>query len=435
MRATTSRARSRALLLGSAAAALSLVLAACGSSSNNTTSSTPAASPSDTTASSSAPSPSDSASVDPAALKATLAKAFQTDIDPTTLDPAIVSALSRASQPLTSAQLDTAFQCWTNNACDVPGGGSMVVGVADGFGDNAWRKVSKMEIILQALTYPEVGKIIYTNASGDVAKMQTNVRSLTAQGAQILLTYDDFGPTMTPAFAAAQQAGATVASYVGPVPDAPTSAVSLQVTSDVCAVGKAMADKTNELLNGSGDIAFFNGTPGNPQGAAWNKCAEDQFAAKYPNIKVVAKEDTNWTPDGAYKAASAVIGSGKDVKAILYDYADPMPQIAKAYNQAGKAAPAMVTWTMNNDLNKTFAQAAGTDKAFALSFTNGLNWAARVSLSGAMDIHNGKTQASPVIYPMPFVTAQKSDWIQDKPGDFVGSALIPDELLTKMFAG
>ncbi|MGD9955907.1 MAG: substrate-binding domain-containing protein [Candidatus Nanopelagicales bacterium] len=431
MTATTPRGRHRSLLLGVSAVAVSLVLAACGGSSDTSSSSSAPATSDSATASA-----SESSSVDSAAVAATIKKAFQTDVDQASLDPLIVEALTRASQPLTDAQLDTAFQCWSTNSCDVPGGGDITVGIADGFGDNTWRKLSKMEAILQALTYPEVGKIVYTNASGDLAKMQSNVRSLSAQGAQVILTYDDFGPAMTPGFAAAQSAGATVASYVGPVPDAPTSAVALQVTSDVCAVGTAMADKTAELLGSAGgDIAFFNGTPGNPQGQAWNKCAEDQLASKYPNVKVVAKEDTNWTPDGAYKAASALIGSGKDVKAILYDYADPMPQIAKAYTQAGKASPAMVTWTMNNDLNKTFAEADGTDKAFALSFTNGLNWAARVSLTGAMKIHNGESINSPVIYPMPFVTATKADWAQDKPGDFVGSAIIPDALLAKIFAG
>ncbi len=43
------------------------------------------------------------------------------------------------------------------------------MGYADGGGDtvNVWRAVSHMEAILQALTYPEIGTIVSTEANFD----------------------------------------------------------------------------------------------------------------------------------------------------------------------------------------------------------------------------------------------------------------------------
>ena len=39
---------------------------------------------------------------------------------------------------------------------------------ADGGGLNVWRQVTRMEAILQALTYPDIGTIMFTDAQWDV---------------------------------------------------------------------------------------------------------------------------------------------------------------------------------------------------------------------------------------------------------------------------
>lgn len=309
----------------------------------------------------------------------------------------------------------------------------MTLGIADGFGDNTWRKFTKMEIILQALHSKDIGKIVYVNAHGELAQMQSNVRSLTAQGIKAIVTYDDFGTAMVPGYAAAQRAGAKISSFVGGIPGAPTSAVANQVSADICAAGKSMADSAIQVTGGSGAIAFFNGTTGNPQGVAWNKCAEDELKAKGGGVTVAYKADTSWTPAGAFSAASGLVSSGKQVKAILYDYADPVPQIIKAFEQAGKVTPAIITWTSNNGLNGQWEQRQGTPKAFALYYTNGLNWEGRVSVTAVLDLLAGKSVPGQLTVPMPFVQAKKGDYISNQPADSPGpSALIPPALIAKM---
>jgi ABC-type sugar transport system substrate-binding protein len=412
--------RARTTVQAVVLAAILAVGAACGSSNNGGSGGT--ASPSDSAGSKIA--------ADPAAVQKTVNKAFQADIKLDSLPSTVQDALARATQELDSAKLDKAFECWKGASCTV-GNGKVTLGIADGFGQNQWRKFSKMEVILQALTYPEVGKILSTDAQGDLGTFQSNVRSLAAQGARAIVTYDDFGAAALPAFTAASQQGAKIASYVGPVPDAPVTAVQAQVHGDTCATGEEMAKVATSDLGLSGDVAIFNGTPGNPQGQAWNKCFEDKLAGS--GIKVTKKLDTNWTPAGTYEAASALVSGGGDVKGIFYDYADPMPQIVSAYEKAGKVTPALVTWTSNNGLFKEWDKRQGSDKAFELYFTNGLNWQARVAVTAVMDLLAGKKVDNQLVVPQPFVKAVKGIYDPKRPDDYPGpSVLVPDSLIDRM---
>lgn len=386
-----------------------------------------------TAATASQPASTDSAvKVDDAALKALINKVFQQDMKPADVDPLIVEALGRATVQLTSAQLDTAYTCWKGSECKIAGGGDTTLAIVDAFGGNTWRRISKMETILQALTYPQIGRIISSDANFDLPTYQSQVRGAVAQGAKLIVGYNDFGDAMVPTFKDAQSAGAFVSIYVGPAPTAGASAIVTQIVTDTCSAGKSMADVAAKLTGGQGKIAFFNGTPGNPQGAAWNKCALDQLAAKSPGVTKTFAADTSWTPAGAAEAASALIATGDPVKAILYDYADPLPGVIDTFKQAGQKPPALITWTMNNDLFRVWQDAQGTPNAFDLYYTNGLNWVARVSVTAVMNAFSGHPNKAVVNYPLPFVPAQKGMYDKSKPGDFPGTAIVPDALLAKM---
>ena len=85
-----------------------------------------------------------------------------------------LATIARASIPVDE---DLALKCWEENGCDTGTGGELKVGLADGFGGNIARQIFKMEFILQALTYPEVGEIGYTDANLDTQKAISDVRA------------------------------------------------------------------------------------------------------------------------------------------------------------------------------------------------------------------------------------------------------------------
>ena len=110
----------------------------------------------------------DSVSDEQAQEMATLAFG-SSDVAIEDLDPVVQEALRRAALELTPEQQDKAFECWEATTCEV-GDGDITLGIAEGFGGNLWRKTAKMEIILQALTYPSIGKIIFTDAVARYAR-------------------------------------------------------------------------------------------------------------------------------------------------------------------------------------------------------------------------------------------------------------------------
>ena len=89
------------------------------------------------------------------------------------------------------------------NGCDTGTGGKLKVGLADGFGGNIARQIFKMEFILQALTYPEIGEIAYTDANLDTQKAISDVRSFAAQDYDVIVSYPDAGEALVPAYKAA----------------------------------------------------------------------------------------------------------------------------------------------------------------------------------------------------------------------------------------
>src|SRR3954467_7106854 len=88
----------------------------------------------------------------------------------------LVEAIEHAATPLTAEQRELALKCWKDSVCET-GHGTLTVAYADGFGENVWRRVTAMEFIEQALTYPDVKKIIYTSARGDASKAIADMRS------------------------------------------------------------------------------------------------------------------------------------------------------------------------------------------------------------------------------------------------------------------
>ena len=96
----------------------------------------------------------------------------------------VLASIARANQDLDQATIDKAMECWANQECDTGSGGELVMGYADGGGTvNVWRSVSRMEAILQALTYPEIGRIVSTAADSAGAETEmANIRFLIQAG-------------------------------------------------------------------------------------------------------------------------------------------------------------------------------------------------------------------------------------------------------------
>ncbi len=223
---------------------------------------------------------------DPAAADPALVAKALGPVEPSADDSwnIILAAIARADQDLDQATIDKALECWGAQSCDTGSGGDLVMGYADGGGDtvNVWRSVSHMEAILQALSYPEIGKIISTAAdfNPDPEVPANDIRFLVQSGADFIVGYPDAGIALAGAVSEAEAAGVPYlsfsAGYVG-LPGqegalVPGEDYTSVIGEDLCALGKSFADVLNTGV-GSGEVAMLGGTPGNALTLGWQQCA------------------------------------------------------------------------------------------------------------------------------------------------------------------
>jgi len=359
-----------------------------------------------------------------AELQATVDEALSSEkLKASGLEPLVKETFERATPELTSAQLDKAYECWKGTSCTL-GDGPVTLGFADNFSGNTWRQFTKMNVILEALTHPEVGKFIYTDANYDLATYQANLRSLTAQGATAIVTPEEYGPAAYSAFAAAQREGAKVATFLGQPEKVPANALTAASNYDLCETAGEMVAATEEAVGSKGPVAFFEGLAGSTQDAKLKECLEDE------GVEIVFTAATEYTPSGAQKAASALISSGKPAKAILYTYSNVVPGIVDGYLKAGEEIPTIITLTQSNE---TICQMA--EHPYPLYVTNSANWSARIATNAAIAAAEGEEVPRSSIFPLPFYKAEKSECEKDKSAEYPGPALVPDSLTEKMLAG
>ena len=127
----------------------------------------------------------------------------------------VLASIARANQDLDQATIDKAMECYSATKCDTGTGGDVVMGYADGGGLNVWRQVTRMEAILQALTYPEIGKMLFRDAqwNPDPAVAAGDIRFLIQAGATFIIGYPDQGTNIADAILEAQAAGIPYSTY------------------------------------------------------------------------------------------------------------------------------------------------------------------------------------------------------------------------------
>ncbi len=280
---------------------------------------------------------------DPAVIEKALFDTANLPTDPVQLQVAN-AAFARADDPVDQA---LALECWKNNGCDTGTGGELTAAYVEGFGENAYRETAKMEFILQALTYPEIGEIIYKSAAiygSNPGDPLADFKSVISQGADVIVNFPDVGDQYLPVFKEATAAGIPVSTYAYGYVTGPGENYNTVVGEDVCQLGNDFAEIMNTEV-GSGQIALLGGTPGNPLSAGWQKCMTE---ALNPEIEVVGPIDTYWTASVVQEVVAGLLASNPDLKGIAYEYAAGMAIGGLPAFEAAGVEPNQV-WTFRTD--------------------------------------------------------------------------------------
>jgi ribose transport system substrate-binding protein len=431
VRSVTAGPRATRALVGLAiTAACATALAACGSSGGGSAGG--GGSGGGTSASSKyAPRP---LSLTSSQRDAIIKKAFLTSaVSATSLNPVILQGLEEAGRSYPAAEVKAAAACQTQTTCKI-GNGTQTLAILDGAGGNLWRQITRAAITMQAAAYPNIGTVIYLQADGNLQTMQADLKTLVARRVTGIVTYDDFGPAMTASFQQAKTQGIPIVAYGGTPGPTAVNAVISQVQSSFCDDGNQMAQTTAKMLGGHGNVAYFTGTPGNPQGAGWESCASKWFAQNAPGVKVTDKSNTSWTGPGTVSATSALISTGKKIDAILYDYSNQTVNIVQAYQHAKVTVPDQVTWTSDNQLLQLWQQGQSSPDPWKLAYSSSINFEGNIALAALMSHLSGQQLPSVLTFPLPFVQAQKGDYAASQPADAPGPTLMPDTLLNQLLS-
>jgi ABC-type sugar transport system substrate-binding protein len=338
-----------------------------------------------------------------------------------------LAAFGRATKKV---NYDLAYKCWKNNSCSTGTGGKLTVAYVEGFGENIYRQMSHMEFILQALTYPQIGKIIYISAHSDLNQAIADFKSVIAQHVSAIVTYPDFGDAMIPVFKQATAAGIPVSTYAWGYVTGPGTNYTTVVGENTCKLGKAFANIMNTYVK-SGDIAFLGGFPGNPLSLGWQNCEKP---ALDPNINVVANEPTNWDPSKVQGIVAGILASHPNLKGFSYEDALFMSQGGyAAYQAAGLPYNAVLTLRTDEVAMGCLADKLNNPNLKIFYYTAG-NSQIRVALTADMMKLAGAKIPPTIVFPIQMQTQSKRDMcIKGYPDAASPTSLIPLSLLHRMY--
>jgi ribose transport system substrate-binding protein len=338
-----------------------------------------------------------------------------------------LAAFGRATKKV---NYDLAYKCWKNNSCSTGTGGKLTVAYVEGFGENIYRQMSHMEFVLQALTYPQIGKIIYISAHSDLNQAIADFKSVIAQHVSAIVTYPDFGDAMIPVFKQATAAGIPVSTYAWGYVTGPGTNYTTVVGENTCKLGKAFANIMNTYVK-SGDIAFLGGFPGNPLSLGWQNCEKP---ALNPNINVVANEPTNWDPSKVQGIVAGILASHPQLKGFSYEDALFMSQGGyAAYQAAGLPYNAVLTLRTDEVAMGCLADKLNNPNLKIFYYTAG-NSQIRVALTADMMKLAGAKIPPTIVFPIQMQTQSKRDMcIKGYPDAASPTSLIPVSLLHRMY--
>jgi len=338
-----------------------------------------------------------------------------------------LAAYGRASKKV---NFSLALKCWKNDGCKTGTKGKLTVAYVEPFGENVYRHISKMEFILQALTYKSIGRIIYKSAHSNPTQALTDFRAVIAQGADAIVSYPDFGDAAIPVFREATRRHIPVVTYAWGYVSGPGKNYTAVVGENVCKLGRAYARIMNKYVK-SGEIAFMGGFPGNPLSAGWQKC---ERPALNKSIKVVASEPTNWDASKVQQVVSGILAAHPKIKGWSYEYGLGMAQGAfQAYKAARKPFNAVLTLRTDDVGMGCKTRALRNPKLKVYYYTAG-NSQIRVALTAAMMKLKGAKIPPKIVFPIQLQNeAKRTECVKGYPTEASATSLVPLKLLHRMY--
>ena len=272
--------------------------------------------------------------------------------------------------------------------------------LADGFGDNNWRKVTAAESRAEAGKCPNVTSFSYTDGQGNTQKSISDVQGLVAKGTQALVVFPDAGQAMLPALRSAFKAGITTVPYrVSPGGQAGTDYTAF-VSTDFTQAGVLWANWLVKVLHGKGNVLNLGGPPANSQSLEEYQGMQSVFR-NHPGIKFVGTtpyEVTNWDAAQTQQVVTAALARYPEIDAVTTDFGSALASSFSAFTQAGRQIPAIATED-SNQLACDWQSQKAAGHEFPLLTVSSQNAMSRLAVDVAVAHASGGVVPKSTVYP------------------------------------
>lgn len=328
---------------------------------------------------------------------------------------------------------------------DLCGTETIRVALADGTGDNAFRKTARAEFEAEAAKCPNLELLPYADGQNSPQKAVSDIKALVAQGVDALVVFPDAGQALLPTMREAIDAGVAVVPYTASPGGTPGEDYTTFVGHNTVNDGRTWAKWTCETLGAEGgNVVFLGGTPGNTQSLTELSGVEAELTEN-PGCSAVTllnapgtPIDTDWNPAQAQKVVAGLITKYPKIDAVIGDSGDAALGGIRAFLQANRPLP---LWTAN-DVNG-FACAYEDNKEaqpqHQIVTVSSRTWMVRLALRKAVAAYRGIDDPEPEIMNIPIhensVDPAKQPVCDPKmPTGAVLSSQLPPEQLAAIYS-
>ncbi|MCI2956519.1 substrate-binding domain-containing protein [Agromyces atrinae] len=315
----------------------------------------------------------------------------------------------------------------------------ITVALADGFGGNSWRKITRALFEAEAAKCPNITKVIYTDAQGDTQKAISDINSLVAQGVDVIVTFVDGGEALLPTIQKATEAGVSVVPFVGSPGGEPGVDYVDFVSEDIATYGKNLAEWTIETMGGEGNLVMLGGIAGN----SYSQAVYDGVIAAVeanPGVTLLNEDGpvaTDWEPGKTQQVVAGLITKYGDIDGIVADYGGGSVGGIRAFEAAGKPLP---VWSANdsNEFACLWYEYKDAQPTYQIATESSRNWVVVAALHKGLAATNGLPNDEPSTYNLEIIEdstdPDKMPTCEpDLPADAILSSGLTVDQLTELF--
>jgi ribose transport system substrate-binding protein len=263
---------------------------------------------------------------------------------------------------------------------------------------NGHRQIKRAELEDEAKKCPNITEVGYADAEGNPEKELANIRSLAAQGYNIIIVEPDSGAAAIPAMRDAVRAGSIVipvevgVNYPGRIGVDYTTTV----TPNQEQMGSLYAKFVAETLHGKGKVIVWGGAPGAPQTASqmpgWKK-----VFAEYPGIQILeGPVISNWDPAYYQKVTTALLAKYPEIDGMYADFGAGVLGALRAFKAAGRPL-VPVTGLDANGAECFWVDNHASEPKFEIGFSSSWTWIDRLALRKGLAAFNAIDDPEPSV--------------------------------------